>query len=439
MEYDYDNIVHSIHLDIDRCNGCINCLKRCPTQAIRVRDKKAFIITERCIDCGLCIRVCPHKAKRALCDSLADMKRFRYLIALPAPSIYSQFNNIDDKGIVLKALKAIGFDDVYEVTEVTGVMREIKGEYIRKNRDRLIFPIISTSCPVVTRLVKVKYPELIGNLLPVITPVELAGMLAKEKAMKETGLPEQDIGAVFITPCPAKVSEVHSPIGTDKRYVDLAVAIKDVYPLLLKQMEISRDRSARPPEAVPAVVYPSDSGIVETEGKIPGILPSKYLVADGIESIIMVLEDIESHEYGLEYVELSACSAGCFGGVLQVENPYIARLKNRNLRFPRAKGTVGIPELSKILWDKNLEYSPVMELGGSRQENFERYGKLQKLLETLPGIDCGRCGAPSCKAFAEDVVKSNAEINDCNVIFREQMENVLKMMEASFDIKNTEP
>lgn len=53
---------HSVRLDEEKCMGCTNCIKRCPTQAIRVRNGKAHIISERCIDCGECIRVCPHHA-----------------------------------------------------------------------------------------------------------------------------------------------------------------------------------------------------------------------------------------------------------------------------------------------------------------------------------------------------------------------------------------
>ena len=35
---------HSVTLDRDLCHGCINCVKRCPTEAIRVRDGKAKIL-----------------------------------------------------------------------------------------------------------------------------------------------------------------------------------------------------------------------------------------------------------------------------------------------------------------------------------------------------------------------------------------------------------
>ena len=64
---------HSVTLDKDKCKGCINCIKSCPTEAIRVRDGKAKIIKERCIDCGECIRVCPYQAKSAVTEKLDEI------------------------------------------------------------------------------------------------------------------------------------------------------------------------------------------------------------------------------------------------------------------------------------------------------------------------------------------------------------------------------
>ena len=96
---------HSVRLDKSQCRGCTNCLKHCPTEAIRVRGGRAHIIDERCIDCGECIRICEYHAKIAVTDPLSALNNYKYTIALPAPSIYSQFKHIKNRAIILEALK----------------------------------------------------------------------------------------------------------------------------------------------------------------------------------------------------------------------------------------------------------------------------------------------------------------------------------------------
>lgn len=98
---------HSVTLDTDKCQGCTNCIKRCPTEATRVRGGKAKIIKERCIDCGECIRVCPYHAKLAVTDSFAMLEDYEYNIALPAPSLYGQFKNTEDANVILTGLEEI--------------------------------------------------------------------------------------------------------------------------------------------------------------------------------------------------------------------------------------------------------------------------------------------------------------------------------------------
>ena len=114
---DEQKFFHSVYLDDKLCRGCVNCIKRCPTEAIRVWDGKAHILEKFCIDCGECVRTCSYHAKRIRRDNLGILERYDYTVALPPPSFYTQFNNLQDVNILLTALLYLGFDDVYEVAD----------------------------------------------------------------------------------------------------------------------------------------------------------------------------------------------------------------------------------------------------------------------------------------------------------------------------------
>ena len=209
---------HSVTLDRDRCRGCINCIKRCPTEAIRVRNSKAKIIKERCIDCGECIRVCPHFAKKVVTDDFHMIEDYEYRVAMPAPTLYGQFKGVTDVNIVLTGLLEIGFDKVYEVAKAAELVTLATREYMDKNKT--VRPLINSACPAVVRLIKVRFPSLIDNILPILAPVELAAILARHEAVKETGLPPEKIGIFFITPCAAKVTNIKNPIGFHNKLVN---------------------------------------------------------------------------------------------------------------------------------------------------------------------------------------------------------------------------
>ena len=413
-----DKFYHSVRLDESLCKGCINCIKRCPTEAIRVRGGKASINNKFCIDCGECIRVCPHHAKLATYDKMDVMKQYEYTVALPAPSLYSQFNNLDDVNIVLNALVKMGFDDVFEVSAAAELVSEATRQYISEHEGQL--PLISTACPSVVRLIRVRFPNLIPHLLPLNPPVEVAGILAAEKAMKDTGLPREKIGIMFISPCPSKVTYVKSPLGTEKSQVDHVLAIKDVYPKLLACMK------AVAGEDYPVIGTSGKIGISwgHSGGEASGLFTENYLAADGIENVIRVLEDMEDQKFtNLRFVELNACNGGCVGGVLTVENPYVAEVKLKRLRkyMPVARSHMHDSEERLIKWTTGVEYEPVFNLGNNMMESFSRLNQVARLMKKFPGLDCGSCGAPTCKALAEDIVRGNACETDCVYYLRENL------------------
>ena len=412
-----DKFYHSVRLDGELCKGCINCIKRCPTEAIRVRGGKAQINSKFCIDCGECIRVCPHHAKHAVYDKLDVLKKYDYTVALPAPSLYSQFNNLDDVNIVLNALLLMGFNDVFEVSAAAELVSEVTREYISFHEENL--PVISTACPSVVRLIRVRFPNLIPHMLPLNPPVEVAAALAAEKALKLTGLPREKIGIVFISPCPSKVTYVKAPLGTEKSEVDCVLAIKEVYPQLLSRMKAVKDDYLEIGTAGKIGISWGRSG-----GEASGLFTENYLAADGIENVIKVLEDLEDQKFNnLRFVELSACPGGCVGGVLTVENPYVAEVKLKRLRkyMPVARSHVEEEAESVIPWTMGVQYEPVFRLGNNMMESFSRLNQVERLCRKLPGLDCGSCGAPTCKALAEDIVRGEAKETDCVYNLRENL------------------
>ena len=129
-----ESFFHSVKLDSGLCVGCTNCVKRCPTAAIRVQDGKAHILRELCIDCGQCIYICPHHAKSAVVDHLADANRVRYTMALPAPSLYGQFHHLTDPAPVIRGLYGLGFDAVYEVARGAEAVTRLTQQYLDEKK-----------------------------------------------------------------------------------------------------------------------------------------------------------------------------------------------------------------------------------------------------------------------------------------------------------------
>lgn len=421
MEEHMSEFVNSVHLNQELCKGCINCIKRCPTQAIRVRKGKAVITKEFCIDCGECIRICPHHAKEAIYDSLDVLKEYDYTVALPAPSLYGQFNNLDDVNIVLSALKKMGFDDVYEVSAAAELVSETSRKYVAEHKDR--WPLISTACPTVVRLIQIRFPNLIDHLLPLMAPVELAAKMACSIAMEKTGLPREKIGIIFISPCPAKVTAVKSPIGIHKSEIDKVIAIKEIYPVLLPLMKESINNTEEISRTGRIGIGWGGSG-----GEASGLLTDNYLAADGIENVIRVLDDLEDNKLDqLEFIELNACSGGCVGGVLTVENPYVAKVKLKRLRkYLPVAGTHWednkVPQ--NIYWNDEVAYKPVFKIGNNMRESITKMSRVEELCGIFPGLDCGSCGAPTCESLAEDIVRGVAKEQDCVYRLRDYIHRI---------------
>lgn len=416
---------HSVYLDTSKCNGCTSCLKHCPTQAIRIRDNHAVINQERCIDCGECIRVCPNSAKKAKCNKLEVMDKYKWKIALPAPTLYGQFDNLDDVDYVLDGLLKLGFDDVFEVSAAAELVSAYTRVYLKEAKIKK--PAISSACPVVMRLIALRFPSLKENIIPMLPPMEVAAKIARERAKEQhPELSPEEIGVCFISPCPAKMSYVRNGFADYKSQVDAVISIKDIYFQLISKMKYGDDIKSL-----------SNSGIIgigwaSSGGEATALFNEKYLAADGIDNCIEVLDQIENGNIPpLEFVELNACTGGCVGGVLTIQNPFIAKARLQGLRryLPISQNFISKEEEKSLPEDVFFKefpvYKPISRLSDSMAESMRMMAEIQKIKKELPGIDCGSCGAPNCRSFAEDVVKKQASLEECLIRLHrlEQNEN----------------
>ena len=432
-----DAVFRSVGLKRDRCKGCVACIKRCPTEAIRIRNGKAHIIEARCIDCGECIRVCPNHAKFAITNRLDDLNIYKFNIAMPAPSLFSQFDARHSVKAILCGLLKMGFDDCFEVAVGAEIVAERLRQYLKRTDVKR--PVISNACPACVRLLQICYPELIGNLLPYEPPVEVAAKLARERAIANNpGLCADDIGVWFIGPCPAKMTAVVYPLTDKQSNMNGVISISAIYSKLRKTIPREETELTQCEQRFPITaswrgltwgVHGGESDAVDSPIET-------RLVVHGIHHVKEAFEQLSDMKLrGLDHIEVLACESGCVGGVLTVQNRFIGE-HNLRVRIEQSKReAVGKPEkaINKQLLDRcgkytNIETFQSMRMDEDMTTALRKVELMERILKDFPGLDCGSCGSPTCKVLAEDIAKGFSAETDCIFKLRERVRDMAKAM-----------
>lgn len=400
------------------------CMQICPTEAIRVRRRRVAIWHDRCIDCGECVRVCPNGAVVPRTSSFSDFSGFKRTIALPSPVIYSQFGKDVRPAALLGALRRIGFDDAYDVACASESVSIAIQEYLDTVDSPR--PLISPFCPAIVRLVQIRYPNLLNHLIPIESPMVIAAREAKRLAMQTYDLKENEVGAIYITPCPAKMLAVKDPPRRRHSFVNGTIAINEIY------ANVVRALAEQGPNDGAGEIRGLGLGWPILGGQVACLKAEDCLAIGGVSDAVRVFEEIENGKLkDIQYIEVHSCPTACVGGSLTVENSYIARGKVLNL--VRKYGATPCQDRAKIreLYHKGffsllgkIPPLPLQPLGEDVSHALQALNQKRKIFDQLPGINCGACGAPTCSALAEDVVRGEATAEDCVFIAMRQFEQL---------------
>lgn len=410
-------------------------MRVCPTQAIRVRDAKARVNERLCIDCGECIVACPEDAFRAITDKPENLKDFPFKIAIPSPSLFGQFPMDVTPADIVEGLLSLGFDAVYGTAREAEIINLAIRDYLDESKGP--YPLISSNCPVVVRLVQVAYPEMVDQIIPIEPPREVAGREAKRLYAEQTGLDPEQIAAVYLSPCTAKVTAIKQPAEGVRSYLDFGIGIADIYNALcsaitnLKKAQ-ARGDAAKFDDPIKSKVC---LGWETIGGQCTSLKPSRYISVAQLPNVIRIFDDIEKGKLErIEFLECSACAGGCVGGSLTVDDTFVSSSKIHKLIevMEKAKTQAFMLEARRIyrkgdyfirqpVRPRSLETEPL-----GFEERVERMKVRDRLVEFLPGLDCGLCGAPSCAAFAEDVSVGDAKPSDCILMSEDRVRRLRK-------------
>ena len=426
---------HALQIEDDRCIGCSRCMKVCPTEAVRIHAGKASIQEHRCIDCGKCYEVCPAQAIAIKDDDFEAFRQYPHSVALLPAVFMGQFPDDVSVSRVYATLQELGFAHVMEVESAALIYKDAKERYARDNQDKL--PLISSFCPAIVRLIQIKYPSLAENVMPIRVPLDLSAMYAVQE-LTSRGIPRHEIGLFYITPCAAKIAAVKAPVGEEKSLIDGVINMNLLYNRVYKKIkELGKNHQFKPQNRQRLSADAILSTLTNGERRI--CTAKRSYAIDGIENVMDFLDKLESDEVeGVEFLELRACDQSCAGALLSCDNRFLcgermysrarkAAERERNGEMPRDREMDRYKEylIDHAVLDE-VQPRSMMVLDPDISKALAKMEKIERMKEHLPQIDCGVCGAPTCEAFATDVVCGQASLHQC-VFYRLHLEQAGKM------------
>ncbi|SJZ70708.1 sigma 54-interacting transcriptional regulator [Selenihalanaerobacter shriftii] len=398
-----------IEIDGTKCQRCYACVRQCPVKAIKVEDNQARIVEDRCITCGYCLDVCARNAREAK-SYRHEIKNWSQqgeeLVACIAPSFIASFTECEPEQVVA-GLQKLGFDQVYKVALGAQLIAEKYDEYlINSNKKNLI----STACPAVVNLIEKHYPQLVDNLIPLVSPMIVIGNLIKENN------PETRV--VFIGPCIAKKSEIQIKEAAGK--IDAVLTFKEI-------KEMSREEGL---ETFKNLEYrefnqnylPHSDNFALSGGltaNLDSISSDEILITEGSHNCHQLLSGVLDDEIDIRLLDILFCDGCIDGPKIDSELSLFARQREVAKYFKEdglQKSENNKDQLKKALMklDLKCKFKTV-----SHDEEFPNEQEVKEILtytnKVTPSdeLNCGACGYDTCREKAVAVYQGMAEIEMC--------------------------
>jgi serine/threonine-protein kinase RsbT len=354
----------AVRVRAERCHECLRCVVACPLQALRVRRGSPLVLAHRCVECTACIAACPSGALAVEESPTEPAPLGAGECLVTPPAALAQLGSGVPAAVAAARLAergiALRLTDAWEES----LRRAAAAWGAARGATTVIVP----TCPAVLSLVETAHPGLIDLCAPFLGPLEAAALDAPADAR-------------VVCLCPAQRRSLLE-LGVEARRLLGAAALAAGL--------------AGGPVAAPAATAAADGAATLPVVRVTGLAQVRRTLEE--------LEDGQLADVGL--LELWACADGCFGSALLPRcNAAVAAARWRPApaaELPAARARTA-----------PLRSRPGLRLAPDMATAVERLGRIDAVTRSLPGRDCARCGAPTCRAFAEDVVLERAAAGAC--------------------------
>lgn len=409
----------------DRCRVCYTCVRECPVKAIKILNGQAEVIDQRCIGCGNCVKVCSQGAKVFL-DNTGEAFQFlssdQKVAAIVAPSFPAEFTEFEDYKIAVGLIRALGFDYVAEVGFGADLVAK-EYDAILDNKDAP--PSISSDCPAIVYYLEHYYPNLVGSLANIVSP-----MVAMKRVMKKKY--GDDVKIVFIGPCVAKKAESNE--------IDSIITFQELRKML-KMREITAENTEPsdfdPPYAGKGAIFPISRGLLQTTDRSEDLTEGNIIVAEGRVNFREAIKEFDTGSIADAHLELLCCE-GCIMGPGMSQGGQ--RFGRRTIVSNYVKKK--IKNIDEDQWQSDIDFCKDIDLSQSFKSTDRRLEKprqheIDQVLISMgkfkqeDHLNCGACGYDTCEEHAVAIIQGLAETEMCLPYTIEELHHTIKDLNSS--------